>query len=84
MDLGLSGRKAIVCAASKGLGRAVAFTLAREGVNLVINARDAHALQATSEEIRSEASVNVIGVVGDITTTAVQNEALSPALSPIS
>jgi 3-oxoacyl-[acyl-carrier protein] reductase len=39
MDLGLSGKKGIVCAASKGLGRAVAVALAREGVDLVINAR---------------------------------------------
>jgi len=50
MDLGLSGRKGIVCAASKGLGRAIAFALAREGVDLVINARDLEALRATSDK----------------------------------
>ena len=41
MDLGLKGKKAIVCAASKGLGRACAISLAREGVDLVITARTA-------------------------------------------
>ena len=44
MDLGLQGKKAIVCAASKGLGRACAISLAREGVELVITARTASAL----------------------------------------
>lgn len=80
--LGLSGRTAIVCAASKGLGRAVAFALAREGVNLVTNARDSRALQETNEQIRSEARVSIISVVGDITTTAVQNDALAACPDP--
>ena len=52
MDLGIKGRKAIVCAASKGLGRGCAEALAGEGVDLVINARGADALNATAEEIR--------------------------------
>jgi 3-oxoacyl-[acyl-carrier protein] reductase len=45
MDFGLSGKKGIVCAASKGLGRAVAKSLAHEGVNLVINARSSDSLE---------------------------------------
>jgi 3-oxoacyl-[acyl-carrier protein] reductase len=52
MDLGLSGKKGIVCAASKGLGRAVAEALAREGVDLVINARSRDPLKAAAERIR--------------------------------
>jgi hypothetical protein len=51
MDLGLKGKKAIVCAASKGLGKACAMSLAREGVDLVITARTASELEATAAEI---------------------------------
>jgi 3-oxoacyl-[acyl-carrier protein] reductase len=54
MDLGLSGRKGIVFAASKGLGRAVVVALAREGVDLVINAPSQDALKAAAEHIRAE------------------------------
>ena len=68
MDLGLKGRKAIVCASSKGLGRACAFALAREGVDLVINSRSAEALERTAEEIRDEMGVSVIAVAADVTT----------------
>ncbi len=51
MDLGLSGRKAIVCASSRGLGKACALALAREGCEVVINGRDAAALAATADEM---------------------------------
>jgi 3-oxoacyl-[acyl-carrier protein] reductase len=68
MDLGLSGRKAVVCAASRGLGRAVAAALAREGVNLVVNARSQDALSAAAEQIRAETDVDVIAIAADITT----------------
>ena len=68
MDLGLQGRKAIVCAASKGLGRACALALAREGVALVITARGREALERTAAEIRAETGVTVTAVAGDITT----------------
>ena len=50
MDLGLKGRSAIVCAASKGLGRACAEALAAEGVDLVLNARTAEPLEQTAAE----------------------------------
>jgi shikimate 5-dehydrogenase len=53
MDLGLSGKKGMLCAASKGLGRAVAVALAREGVDLVINARSRDPLEAAAERIRA-------------------------------
>jgi 3-oxoacyl-[acyl-carrier protein] reductase len=68
MDLGISGRRAIVCAASKGLGKACARSLAREGVDLVINARSADALAATAKEIAGETGVSVTPVAADIAT----------------
>jgi 3-oxoacyl-[acyl-carrier protein] reductase len=68
MDLGLTGRKAIVSAASKGLGRACAFSLAGEGVDLVLNARSSDALEATAEEIRASTGVSVTTVAADYNT----------------
>lgn len=68
MDLGLTGKKAIVCASSKGLGRSCAFALAREGVDLVINARSADALERTADEIRAETGVTVTPVAVDVTS----------------
>lgn len=67
MDLGIKGRTAIVCAASKGLGRACATSLAREGVDLTICARGSEALEQTAEELR-KFGVKVTTVAGDITT----------------
>src|SRR6185503_7328425 len=68
MDLGIRDRKAIVCAASKGLGRACAMALAAEGVALVINARGAEALEATAADIRAKTGAKVATVAADITT----------------
>jgi 3-oxoacyl-[acyl-carrier protein] reductase len=68
MDLGISGRRAIVCAASKGLGRACAEALAENGVELVVNARGSDALEATAAEIRARCGVPVAAVAADITT----------------
>ena len=68
MDYGIKGRKAIVCAASQGLGKGCALALAGEGVDLVINARGADALNATAEEIRRATGVRVTAVAADITT----------------
>jgi 3-oxoacyl-[acyl-carrier protein] reductase len=68
MDLGLKGKKAIVCASSKGLGKGCAMALAQEGVDLVINSRSADALEATAEEIRKATGVNVTAVACDVTT----------------
>lgn len=70
MDLGIKGRTAVVCAASKGLGRGCAFALAREGVSLVISARGGEALEATAAAIRAETGVSVTTVQGDVTTEA--------------
>lgn len=64
MDLGLTGRAAVVAAASKGLGRGAALALATEGCNLVLNARGGDALHATAEDCRA-LGVDVIEVSGD-------------------
>jgi 3-oxoacyl-[acyl-carrier protein] reductase len=69
LDLGIAGRWALVCAASKGLGKGCAQALVREGVNVVVTARGAEALQATAAELRAlNSAVQVVAVVGDITT----------------
>ena len=68
MNLGIAGRQAIVCASSRGLGRACARALAAEGVNVVINGRDATKLAATAEEIRRESGVHVTPVAADLDT----------------
>jgi 3-oxoacyl-[acyl-carrier protein] reductase len=77
MDLGLSGKTAIVCAASKGLGRACALALAREGVSLVITGRGAETLEATAAEIRALTGASVRTAAGDITTEAGRAAALA-------
>ena len=72
MDLGLTGKWALVCAASKGLGKGCAEALVREGANVVITARGAQALEATAAELRAlhrgNARGEVRAVTGDITT----------------
>jgi 3-oxoacyl-[acyl-carrier protein] reductase len=82
MDLGIRGKTALVCAASKGLGRGCAFSLAREGVNLVITARGREALEKTAQEIRSASGVRVTTVVGDITTDEGRRAALAACPTP--
>ena len=82
MDLGLAGRKALVCAASKGLGKGCALALAREGVELTITARGAEALEATAEAIRRATGAKVTTVAGDITTEAGREAALAACPEP--
>ncbi len=78
MDLGITGKWALVCAASKGLGKGCAQALASEGVNVVITARGNDALQATASELRAAyPSVQVVAVAGDITTAEGRAAALS-------
>lgn len=76
MDLGLRGKAALVCASSKGLGRGCAEALAREGVDLVLVARGADALEATAAAIRAESGVRVVAVATDITTPPGRAQAL--------
>jgi 3-oxoacyl-[acyl-carrier protein] reductase len=82
MDLGIRGKTALVCAASKGLGRGCAFSLAREGVSLVITARGREALEQTAQEIRGACGVRVTTVVGDITTDDGRRAALAACPAP--
>src|SRR5215831_140363 len=82
LDLKIKGRKAIVCAASKGLGRACAMSLGRAGVDLVITARTRETLEATAEEIRRETGATVIPVAGDISTEEGRQAALAACPSP--
>ncbi|OEY67609.1 SDR family oxidoreductase [Marinobacter sp. X15-166B] len=82
MNLNLQGRKAIVCAASKGLGRACAFALAEEGVELVINARNAEALEQTAAAIRTATGVRVVAVPADITTEQGRTKVLAACPEP--
>lgn len=78
MDLGITGRWALVCAASKGLGRGCAAALVREGVNVVLNARSGDVLEATAKELRAlNPAVEVRIVVGDITRPDVREAALA-------
>jgi 3-oxoacyl-[acyl-carrier protein] reductase len=82
MDLAISGRRAIVCAASRGLGRGCAEALAAEGVDLVLNARGAEALEATAAGIRATYGVAVTTVAGDITTDAGRSAVLAARPEP--
>ena len=82
MDLGISGRKAIVCASSRGLGRACAFSLARAGVDVVINGRDEEKLQATADEIASETGVTVTPIATDVSTAEGQSALLEACPKP--
>lgn len=82
MDLGLKGKKAIVCAASKGLGRGCAEALAAEGVDLVITARTPGPLEETAEAIRKASGVDVTAVAGDITTEEGRAAALAACPAP--
>lgn len=68
MDLDIKGKQAILCASSKGLGRACATSLAREGVIVYLNARNEAQLIKTAEEIRAETGATVHTVVADINT----------------
>jgi 3-oxoacyl-[acyl-carrier protein] reductase len=82
MDTGLKGRRALVCAASKGLGRACAMALAREGVAVTITARTAATLEQTAADIRAATGAAVTVVAGDITTEAGRAAALAACPDP--
>jgi 3-oxoacyl-[acyl-carrier protein] reductase len=82
MDLGIKGKNALVCAASKGLGKGCALALAREGVNVVITARGKEALEATAEEIRKATGAKVVAVAGDIATAEGRAQALAACPNP--
>ncbi|AKS46581.1 3-oxoacyl-[acyl-carrier protein] reductase [Octadecabacter temperatus] len=79
MDMGIKGKRALVCASSKGLGRGCAEALAAEGVDLVMNARGVDALEATAAEIRETYGVDVVTVVADVTTAEGQKAVIDAA-----
>ena len=82
MDLGISGRSAIVCASSKGLGRGCAEALAEAGCRLVLNGRNAEVLERTANEIRSRYNVDVSPVTADISTPEGRAAILSACPEP--
>ena len=82
MNLGIAGRRAIVCASSKGLGRGCAEALAAAGVNLVMCARGAEALESTAEGIRSSFGVDVLTAAVDVTEEDGRDTLISLCGSP--
>ena len=82
MDVGLKGKRGLVCAASKGLGRACAMALAREGVAVTITARTQAVLEQTAADIRAATGGRVTAVAGDITTEAGRAAALAACPEP--
>lgn len=82
MDLGIRGKKAIVCASSKGLGRGCAAALAEAGCDLVVNGRDATVLAETAANLRSRWGVAVTEIVGDVSLPEVQERLLAACPDP--
>src|SRR6201989_1843518 len=82
MDLGISGRKVIVCASSRGLGRACAFALAQAGCDVVVNGRNDKTVAATAEELRLSTGANVTAVVADVATAQGQAALLGACPEP--
>ncbi|MEP9388289.1 SDR family oxidoreductase [Mesorhizobium sp. KR9-304] len=79
MDLGIRGKKAIVCASSRGLGKGCAVALAEAGCDLVVNGRDAEVLARTAAGIRDRFGVSVVEVPGDVADPAIQKKLLAAA-----
>lgn len=67
MNLGIAGKHAVVCASSRGLGRACAFSLAEAGCSVVVNGRDEAKLEETAQELRDATGVEITAVAGDVT-----------------
>ena len=82
MDLGIRGRRAIVCASSRGLGRACAEALAREGVHLTLNGREPDVLKEAVDEIAAAHGVEVVGVAGDIAHEETQQALIEACSTP--
>jgi 3-oxoacyl-[acyl-carrier protein] reductase len=82
MDLGIAGRTAIICASSKGLGRACAMEIARAGCAVVVNGRDAARLEATADDIRAATGARVTAVPGDVSDASVREALLAACPAP--
>jgi len=79
VDLGIKGRHAVVCASSRGLGRACAFALAEAGCSVVLNGRDEGKLDATASELRGAFGVEVTAIAGDVTEAATRERLVAVA-----
>ena len=79
MELGITGKRALVCASSKGLGRGCAAALAAAGVDLVMNGRNAEVLEAAAEKIRADHGVRVTTVAADVATQVGRDALLEAA-----
>jgi 3-oxoacyl-[acyl-carrier protein] reductase len=77
MDLGIAGRKAIVCASSKGLGRACARALAEAGCAVVLNGRDKEALERAARELQQATGVEVREILGDLDHAETRSELIA-------
>jgi 3-oxoacyl-[acyl-carrier protein] reductase len=82
MDLGIAGRKAIICASSRGLGKACALALAQAGCEVIINGRDAKTLEATAAEIAKATGAKVTAVAADVATPEGQKALLAACPQP--
>ncbi|MEP1932972.1 MAG: SDR family oxidoreductase [Roseibium sp.] len=82
MDLGLRGKKAIICASSRGLGRGCAEALAEAGCDLVINGRDKDVLEATQQHLIDTYQVNVTAIAADVSTSGGQATLLDACGNP--
>ena len=82
MDLGIAGRKAIICASSKGLGKGCAMALAEAGCEITINGRQLDILSAAAKEIREKTGAVVHEVGGDVSERSVQDALLAACPEP--
>ena len=82
MDLGIKGKAALVCGASKGLGRACALSLAREGARVTIASRTRQSIEKTADELRSLTGATIIAVAADVTTEEGRNTLLAACPNP--
>src|SRR4051794_180111 len=82
MDLGITGRKAIVCASSRGLGRACAYRLAEAGCEVIVNGRDKAKTEGTAAEIAKQTGSKVIPVVADVASKEGQAALLAAMPEP--
>jgi 3-oxoacyl-[acyl-carrier protein] reductase len=82
MDLGIAGRKAIVCASSRGLGRGCALALAQAGCEVVLNGRNGTVLEATAAELRASTGAKIIAVAADVGTAEGQAALLAACPEP--
>jgi 3-oxoacyl-[acyl-carrier protein] reductase len=82
MDLAIAGRKAIVCASSRGLGRGCALALARAGCEVIVNGRDPARVEATAADLRAATGANIVPVVANVATAEGQAALLAACPEP--